>query len=162
MGPFRQEHYPQALHFDGEHQLNDHTFLWALLPVIQWIDDKQEGRSKRSLMVEMDGVLRDVRNDLPIGEAFKVFHKLSEMYDTYIVCRENPNKPELWGENVKWAEAYIGVPAWNRVIVGNHPELLMGDVHLLILIYLSFNDLTFERCTFSCTSQVLYHCESKS
>ena len=34
------EHYPQALHFDGEHQLNDHTFLWALLPVIQWIDDK--------------------------------------------------------------------------------------------------------------------------
>ena len=79
------------------------------------------------LMVEMDGVLRDVRNDLPIGEAFKVFHKLSEMYDTYIVCREGPNKPELWGENVKWAEAHIGVPAWNRVIVGNHPELLMGD-----------------------------------
>ena len=94
-------HYPQAMHFDGEHQLNDHTFLC--------------------------GVLRDVRNDLPIGEAFKVFHKLSEMYDTYIVCREDPNKPELWGENVKWAEAHIGVPAWNRVIVGNHPELLMGD-----------------------------------
>ena len=21
----------------------------------------------------------------------------------------------------------LGVPAWNRVIVGNHPELLMGD-----------------------------------
>ena len=88
------EHYPQALHFDGEHQLNDHTFLWALLPVIQWIDDKQEGRSKRSLMVEMDGVLRDVRNDLPIGEAFKVFHKLSEMYDTYIVCREDSRTPD--------------------------------------------------------------------
>ena len=75
------EHYPQAIHFDGEHQLNDHTFLWALLPVIQWIDDKQEGRSKRSLMVELDGVLRDTRNDLPIGEAFKAFHKLSEVYD---------------------------------------------------------------------------------
>ena len=120
-------HYPQSLHFDGEHQLNDHTFLWALLPVMQWIDDRQEGRSKRTLLVELDDVLRDTRNDLPIGEAFKVFHKLSEWYDTYIVCREDPNKPELWGENVRWAETHLGVPAWNRVIVGNHPDLLMGD-----------------------------------
>ena len=120
-------HYPQSLHFDGEHQLNDHTFLWALLPVMQWIDDRQEGRSKRTLLVELDDVLRDTRNDLPIGEAFKVFNKLSEWYDTYIVCREDPNKPELWGENVRWAETHLGVPAWNRVIVGNHPDLLMGD-----------------------------------
>ena len=120
-------HYPQALHFDGEHQLNDHTFLWSLLPVMQWIDDRQEGRSKRTLMVELDDVLRDTRNDLPIGEAFKVFHHLSGIYDTYIVCREDPNRTELWGENVRWAEAHIGVPTWNRVLVGNHPELLMGD-----------------------------------
>ena len=77
--------------------------------------------------MEQDGVLRDTRNDLPIGEAFKAYHKLSEMYDTYIVCREDPNKPDLWGENVKWAEAHIGVPAWNRVLVGNHFSLLMGD-----------------------------------
>ena len=121
------EHYPQSLHFDGEHQLNDHTFLWTQLPVMQWIDDRQEGRSKRTLLVELDDVLRDTRNDLPIGEAFKVFHKLSEVYDTYIVCREDPNKPERWGENVRWAESHIGVPAWNRVLVGNHFSLLMGD-----------------------------------
>ena len=120
-------HYPKSIYFDGEHQLNDHAFLWSLLPVIQWIDDRQEGRSKRILLVDLDDVLRDTRNDLPIGEAFKVFHRLSEWYDTYVVCREDPNQPELWGENVRWAEAHIGVPAWNRVIVGNHPELLMGD-----------------------------------
>ena len=120
-------HYPQSIHFDGEHQLIDHTFLWTLLPVMQWIDDKQEGRTKRTLMVELDDVLRDTRNDLPVGEAFKVFHHLSELYDAYIICREDPNKPELWGENLAWASAHIGVPAWNRVLVGNHPELLMGD-----------------------------------
>lgn len=120
-------HYPQSIHFDGEHQLNDHTFLWTLLPVMQWIDDRQEGRAKRTLMVEMHDVLRDTRNDLPVGEAFKVFHHLSELYDAYIVCREDPNKPERWGENLEWASAHIGVPAWNRVLVGNHPELLMGD-----------------------------------
>ena len=121
------EHYPRAIRFDGEHQLNDHTFLWTLLPVMQWIDDRQEGRSKRTLLVEMDDVLRDTRNDLPVGEAFKVFHRLSEMYDTYIVCREDPNKPDRWGEHLKWAGDHIGVPAWNRVLVGNHFFLLMGD-----------------------------------
>ena len=120
-------HYPQSIHFDGEHQLNDHAFLWSVLPVMQWIDDKQEGRTKRTLMVELDDVLRDTRNDLPVGEAFKVFHHLSELYDAYIICREDPNKPELWGENLEWASTHIGVPAWNRVLVGNHPELLMGD-----------------------------------
>ena len=120
-------HYPQAIRFDGEHHLNDHAFLWSLLPVMQWIDDRQEGRSKRTLLVELDDVLRDTRNDLPVGEAFKVFHKLSEAYDTYIVCRENPNDPDAWGENLRWTDDHIGVPAWNRVIVGNHPELLMGD-----------------------------------
>jgi hypothetical protein len=120
-------HYQQSIHFDGEHQLNDHAFLWSVLPVMQWIDDKQEGRTKRTLMVELDDVLRDTRNDLPVGEAFKVFHHLSELYDAYIICREDPNKPELWGENLEWASTHIGVPAWNRVLVGNHPELLMGD-----------------------------------
>ena len=78
-------------------------------------------------MIELDGVLRDTRNDLPIGEAVKVVHKLSELYDLYIVSRADPNHPELWGGPVRWAEAHLGVPAWNRVIVGNHPELLMGD-----------------------------------
>ena len=121
------EHYPQSIRFDGEHQLNDHAFLWSLLPVMQWIDDRQEGRAKRTLLVELDDVLRDTRNDLLIGEAFKVFHHLSEAYDTYIICREDPNKPDLWGENVKWTGMHIGVPAWNRVLVGNHPELLLGD-----------------------------------
>ena len=120
-------HYPRTIRFDGEHRLNDHTFLWTLLPVIQWIDDAQEGREKRTLLVELDDVLRDTRNDLPIGEAFKVYHQLSQWYDTYVVCREDPNQPALWGENVRWAENHLGVPAWNRVIVGNHPELLMGD-----------------------------------
>ena len=119
--------YPRSIRFEGEHQLNDHAFLWALLPVMQWIDDAQEKRTRRTLLVELDDVLRDPRNDLPVGEAFRVFHKLSERYDTYIVCREDPNRPERWGENLRWTAEYIGVPAWNRVLMGNHPELLMGD-----------------------------------
>ena len=57
-----------------------------------------------------------------------MFHKLSEWYDTYVVSRSDPNEAGRWGEAVRWAETHLGVPAWNRVIVGNHPELLMGDI----------------------------------
>jgi predicted esterase YcpF (UPF0227 family) len=124
------EHYPRSIRFDGEHQLNDHAFLWSLLPVIQWVDDAQEGRSKRVLLIDLEDVLRDTRNDLPFGEAFKVFHQLSEWYDTYVVSGADPNAPEKWGEAARWAEKHLGVPAWNRVIVGNHPELLMGDYYV--------------------------------
>ncbi|MBR1678327.1 MAG: esterase [Bacteroidales bacterium] len=119
--------YPRAIRFDGEHQLNDHAILWSLLPVVRWIDDAQEGRSRRILLIDWDDVLRDTRNDLPLGEAFKVFHQLTEWYDTYIVSSADPNRPEEWGKAVEWTEKHLGVPAWNRVIAGNHPELLMGD-----------------------------------
>ena len=122
--------YPKSIHFDGEHQLNDHAFLWSLLPVMQWIDDSQEGRTRRTILVELDGVLRDKRNDLPVGEAVRVFHQLAERYDLYIFSREDPNHAERWGDPVRWAETHIGVPAWNRVLVGNHPELLMTDYFL--------------------------------
>lgn len=120
-------HYPQAIRFDGEHQLNDHAVLHALLPVIQWIDDRQEGRRKRVLLVMLDQVLRDLRNDQPVGECVRAYRQLATWYDTYILCREEHFRPERWGENLGWIDRVIGVPAWNRVLVGNHPELLMGD-----------------------------------
>ena len=75
----------------------------------------------------LDRVLRDLRHDQPVGECVRVFRRLVQWYDTYIVCAEDPNRPERWGENLRWIDRVFGVPAWNRVIVGNHPELLMGD-----------------------------------
>ena len=38
------EHYTQAIRFNGAHFLNDHAWVHCVLPVIQWIDDRQEGR----------------------------------------------------------------------------------------------------------------------
>jgi len=119
--------YPRSLHFDGGHQLNDHAILGALLPVVQWIDDAQEGRSRRVLMVALDGVLRDTRNGLPVGEAASVFRRLAQSYDVYVVCREDPNRPEAWADAVRWVNDHLGVPAWNRVLMGSRPDLLMGD-----------------------------------
>lgn len=122
--------YPRSIPFDGEHQLNDHAMLWSLLPVIQWIDDRQEGRTRRVLLLELDGVLRDERNDLPLGEAFRVYHRLTQVYDTYVVAGEDPNEPERWAEKLRWCGEHLGVPAWNRVLLTGHPELLLGDYFL--------------------------------
>ena len=41
-----REHYPNALHFHGEHRMTDHSFIHGVLPVMRWIDDRQEGRER--------------------------------------------------------------------------------------------------------------------
>ncbi|MBQ3932481.1 MAG: hypothetical protein II653_01860, partial [Lachnospiraceae bacterium] len=39
-------YYPQCIGYDGEHSLNDSALLHSVLPVIQWIDDRQRGVSR--------------------------------------------------------------------------------------------------------------------
>ena len=40
------EHYLTAIRFHGEHRMNDHSFMHAVVPVIRWIDDRQEQRER--------------------------------------------------------------------------------------------------------------------
>ena len=120
-------HYPQEIRFDGEHYLNDHAIQSGLLPLIRRIDDRQEARSRKVVLISMDHVLRDTRNGEPLGEAVKAFRHLSEAYETYVYCRERYNEPDRWGDDVRWAERYLGVYAWDRVLAGNRPGLLLGD-----------------------------------
>ena len=44
-----RSHYPQAAHFHGEHRMDDKSFLNGVVPVIRWIDDKQEERERLRL-----------------------------------------------------------------------------------------------------------------
>ena len=39
-------HYPQAIRFHGEHRLIEKVVHRYLIPVIRWIDDRQEGRTR--------------------------------------------------------------------------------------------------------------------
>ena len=130
-------HYPNAIRYDGEHSLNDKALLHSVLPVIQWIDDKQEGRTKKTIFISLEDTLADFRNNIPKGKklldcdpepsAVKAFEMLSRKYDVRILASAPYNHPELWGEMVAWAEKWIGVPAWNRVIISNRKDLIMGD-----------------------------------
>lgn len=130
-------HYSKAIRFDGEHYMNDSTVLHSVLPVIQWIDDRQEGRSRKVVLVSITDTLADNDHQAVHGRSYldtdpkpsavKVYRKLCESYDCHIVESAPYNSPDSWPDVVKWTEKNIGVVAWNRVTVTNRKDLVMGD-----------------------------------
>lgn len=83
------EHYPQAIRFDGEHHLNDAAILHAVLPVIQWIYDRQNGVHKPVLFIALSDKL--ISHSSGFGKAVSV---LSRNYDLHIVAGVPYNTPE--------------------------------------------------------------------
>ncbi len=111
-------HYAQAIPFNGEHRLNEKAILHALLPVIQWVDDRQEKRSRKTVLVNLEDVLLDSRNGAPVNEAVKGFNALTRLYDVYLLCQQ---------DRQEWIDRWLDVPAWDRVITTTHKELMLGD-----------------------------------
>ena len=48
------EHYPQAIRFHGEHRLIEKAVFHYLMPIIRWIDDRQEGRERRTVLIDQN------------------------------------------------------------------------------------------------------------
>lgn len=130
-------HYPNALHFEGGHYLDDGVFLHSVLPLIERIDDLQENRQKSVLIVAFADTLADVRNGVakglavsdfePCGSAVKAFASLSARYSPYVLISNDFNSPDNLPEMYRWIERHIGVAAWDRVIVSNRKDMLLGD-----------------------------------
>ncbi|MCR4765468.1 MAG: esterase [Bacteroidaceae bacterium] len=118
-------HYSHAIRFKGAHFLNDHALVHCVLPIVQWIDDRQEGRERPILYISLDHTLR--KDNEPMPTAVKAFQKLSAVYDTYILASVPYNHPDAWGEQVRWVEKWLGVAAYNRLILSNHKNLSYGD-----------------------------------
>ncbi len=116
------EHYPQAIRFDGEHHLNDEAILHSLLPVIQWIDDRQRNVQKPVLFISLSD--RIINHSSGFAKAVAA---LAAGYDVHIVAGVPYNTPELCREVMEWCEAALGVPVWNRVTITNHKNLLLAD-----------------------------------
>ena len=115
-------HYPQAIRFDGEHHLNDSAILHAVLPVLRWIDDRQEGRSRPVVFISLDDTL--INHTSGMGKAVA---ELSWNYDVQIVTGVPYNEPGRFQETAGWCEDNLGVPVWNRLTSCNHKDLLLGD-----------------------------------
>lgn len=118
-------HYPQAVKFHGEHRLIDKVAIHYLVPVIRWIDDRQEGREKPVIYITLDA-MRDGYGKLR-SNMHKTFERLMEIYDVYFVVKAPTNDHAYITESQNWIEDAISAPAYNRVIMTNRSLLLFGD-----------------------------------
>ena len=117
-----REHYPLATHFHGEHRMDDRSFMHAVVPVIRWIDDKQEHRQRPIIYIGIE-TLADTYNK-PNSSCQKAIRLLIENYQVFFVCEDDYPTENHWGQ---WLEEYINVPAWQHTIYTPRRDLLYGD-----------------------------------
>jgi len=117
-------HYPTAIRFHGEHRMNDQSFMHSVMPVIRWIDDRQEGRERPIVYISID-TLKDGYGH-PRSSSQKTIRTLIETYQLYFVAPA-PVEPEHYADVNAWLYEYINVPAYGHTIFTNQKSLLYGD-----------------------------------
>lgn len=120
-----QEHYPQVVCFHGEHRMDDHSFMHGVVPVIRWIDDRQEKREREVAYVAFD-TLTDSYGK-PTSSMRKAIELLIERYQVFIVAPAPTANPSYINKVEQWVEQYVSTPAYNRLVFTNRTDLLYGD-----------------------------------
>lgn len=109
--------YRQSIGFHGEHRMNDHSFMHSVVPVMRWIDDRQEGRERPIVYIGTETLRQP--DDHPRPSMQKAVRQLIEHYQVYFVTFEAADEP--------WLQEYVGVPAWGHTVITNQRHLLYGD-----------------------------------
>jgi hypothetical protein len=115
--PLFERHYANAIGFHGEHRMDDRSFMHSVLPVIRWIDDRQERRQRPIVYICVD-TLRDSRRQ-PRPSSQKAVRQLIERYAVFFVSADSTD--------AAWLEQHFGVAAWHHGVFTHRPELLYGD-----------------------------------
>ena len=115
-----REHYPQALHFHGEHRMNDKSFMHSVVPVIRWIDDRQAKRERPIIYIGMETMLDGYQK--PVSSVQKAVRLLIEHYQVYFVASTDDHESAA-----PWLEEHINVPAWHHAVYTHRRDLLYGD-----------------------------------
>ena len=68
--------YPQATHFHGEHRMNDKSFMQSVVPVIRWIDDRQEHRERPIIYIGIESMIDGYQK--PVASVQKAIRLLIE------------------------------------------------------------------------------------
>ena len=137
-----REHYPQAVRFHGEHRMDDHSFLHGVVPVIRWIDDRQEGRERPIVYLAFEA-LTDHRGQ-PASSMRKAVEQLIEAYQVFIVAPAPSYDPLYINKVEEWVEQFVSTPAYDRVVFTNRPGLLYGDYFVAPVPDKSFMGTTIE------------------
>ena len=118
------EHYPTAIRFHGEHRMNDQSFMHSVVPVIRWIDDRQEGRERPIIYIDINA-LQD-KWGKPNSSSQKTVRTLLETYQLYFVAPA-PAEAQSYADVNAWLYEYVNVPAWGHTVFTNQKQLLYGD-----------------------------------
>ena len=136
-----REHYPLATHFHGEHRMDDRSFMHSVVPVIRWIDDRQEKRQRPIIYIGIEALVQGGKGSVlgdgcsvlgdgcsvlgdglkPASSSQKAVRMLIEDYQVYFVGSG------METETAQWLEEYFGVPAWRHTIFTPRRDLLYGD-----------------------------------
>ena len=125
------EHYPQAISFHGEHRMDDRSFMHSVLPVIRWIDDRQEGRERPIIYIDIEASAPS--HLLQQGEAapFPSFQKavrlLIERYQVFFVAPALSSRLSAYATTSSWLTEHVNVPAWGHTVFTNQRHLLYCD-----------------------------------
>lgn len=119
------QHYPQAIHFHGEHRLIEKAVFHYILPIIRWIDDRQEGRERPTVLIHWNTMADAYGN--PKSSLHKAYEALLEHYNVYLVIPAPTCHPQQLAEHQAWIEKVFSAPAWNHIVYTNQPQLLYAD-----------------------------------
>lgn len=119
-----REHYPQAVRFHGEHRMNDRSFMHSVVPVIRWIDDRQQQRQRPIVYISIETLLDDYRK--PRSSAQKTVRLLLESYDVYFVAPASADGAP-YADVLAWLYEYVNVPAYGHTVFTDRQDLLYGD-----------------------------------
>ena len=119
-----REHYPKAVRFHGEHRMNDNSFMHSVVPVIRWIDDRQEGRERPIIYIGIETLMGQWHK--PNSSSQKTIRTLLETYQLFFVA-SSPAEAQYYADVNSWLYEYVNVPAWGHTVFTNQRALLYGD-----------------------------------
>lgn len=117
-------HYPTAIRFHGEHRMNDKSFMHSVMPVVRWIDDRQEGRERPIIYIDVNTLVDKWQK--PQSSSQKAIRQLLETYQLFFVAPLLA-EADAYASMLNWLYEYVNVPAYAHTVYTCRKDLLYGD-----------------------------------
>jgi len=105
--------------------MNDKSFMHSVLPVIRWVDDRQEGRERPIIYIDVDAMVEGGGWKVEARSSCqKAIRQLIEDYQLYFVA---PAENVDFGQITAWLYDHINVPAYAHTVFTCRKDLLYGD-----------------------------------
>lgn len=104
--------------------MNDRSFMHSVVPVIRWMDDRQEKRERPIVYIDVNTLID--KYGKPQSSSQKVIRTLLENYQLFFVAPA-PADSSPYAATLSWLYEYINVPVYGHTVFTNQKQLLYGD-----------------------------------